>query len=65
MNTAKKILYQLIEEIPEKDIPDIISYVQFLKLKRDRELYDDLLNCSESSTEFWDNHIDDEAWNNV
>lgn len=65
MNTAKKTLYELIKDIPEKDILDIIDYVQFLKLKRERELYNDLLNCGGSSVDFWDNHIDDEAWNNV
>ncbi|MGD9567482.1 MAG: DUF2281 domain-containing protein [Sedimentibacter sp.] len=65
MGTAKKILYELIEEMPDKDISEVIDYVQFLKLKKDKELFSDLINCCESSLEFWNNDIDDEVWNNV
>lgn len=65
MNTAKTILYKLIEEIPERDILDIIDFVQYLKLKREKKLFKDLQNASESSIKFWDNDIDDEVWNNV
>jgi len=36
MNTAKKILFELIEEMSEKDIPEVIDFVQFLKMKRKR-----------------------------
>jgi len=63
MNTAKKILFELIEEMPEKDIPEVIDFVQFLKMKKEKELSNDLLNLSESSIEFWNNDIDDEVWN--
>ena len=65
MTTAKKYLYELIEEMPDKDISDVIDYVQFLKLKKEKDLCKDLLNSSESSIEFWNNDIDDEVWNNV
>ena len=65
MNTAKKILFELIEEVPDKDILDIIDFVQYLKLKREKELFKDLQFSSESSTKFWNNDIDDEVWNNV
>lgn len=65
MNTAKKILFELIEEIPEKDILNIIDFIQYLKLKREKDLYRDLQNASESSMDFWNNDIDDEVWNNV
>lgn len=65
MSTAKKILYELIEEMPDKDISEVIDYVQFLKLKKDKELYSDLIGCSESTIKFWNNNVDDEVWNNV
>ncbi|MGB4438603.1 MAG: DUF2281 domain-containing protein [Sedimentibacter sp.] len=65
MNSAKRVLYELIEVTPDKDIPDIIDYIQFLKLKREKETFKDLQNASESSIEFWNNNIDDEVWNNV
>lgn len=65
MDAAKKLLYDLIEEIPEKDLAEVIDFVQFIKLKREKELFKDLQKASESSTKFWNNDIDDEVWNNV
>ena len=37
MDAAKKLLYELIEEIPDKDITEVIDFVQYLKLKREKE----------------------------
>lgn len=65
MSTAKKILYKLIEEIPESQIPEVIDYISFLKSKKNRETFQDLTSADESSIEFWDNDIDDTVWNNV
>lgn len=65
MNTAKKILYKLIEEIPENQIPEVIDFISFLKNKKENEIFKDLISASESSIEFWNNDIDDEVWNNV
>ncbi len=65
MNTAKKILYKLIEEIPDNQIPEIIDFIGYLKLKKDKEVFKELLSVSESSIDFWNNDIDDEVWNNV
>lgn len=65
MNTAKKILFKLIDEIPENQIPEIIDFIRYLKSKKDNEAFKDLLSASESSIEFWNNDIDDEVWNNV
>ena len=65
MNTAKKILFKLIEDIPESQIPEIIDFISFLKSKKDNEAFKDFLSASESSIEFWNNDVDDEVWNNV
>lgn len=65
MSAAKKILYKLIEEIPENQLPEIIDFISFLKSKKDNEFFKDLTLVSESSAEFWYNDIDDEVWNNV
>lgn len=65
MNTAKKILFNLIEEIPENEISEVIDFIGYLKAKREKELYRDLQKASESSLDFWNNDIDDEVWNNV
>jgi hypothetical protein len=41
MDTAKKILYKLIEEIPENQIPEVIDFISFLKNKKDNEAFKD------------------------
>ncbi len=65
MNTAKKILLKLIDEIPESQIPEVIDFISFLKAKKDNQVFKDLELASESSMDFWNNDIDDEVWNNV
>ncbi|AYF55233.1 MULTISPECIES: hypothetical protein [Clostridium] len=65
MNTAKEILFNLIEEIPENEISEVIDFIGYLKLKREKELYKDLQKASESSLDFWNNDIDDEVWSDV
>ena len=65
MNTARHILFSLIEDVPENEILEVIDFIGYLKIKREKELYKDLQNISESSLSFWDNDIDDEVWNNV
>ncbi|MCY6483816.1 DUF2281 domain-containing protein [Clostridium aestuarii] len=65
MNTAKEILFNLIEKIPENQISEVIDFIGYLKVKREKELYKDLQKASESSLDFWNNDIDDEVWNDV
>ncbi|MCX7903076.1 MAG: DUF2281 domain-containing protein [Caloramator sp.] len=65
MNTAKKLLYDLIKDIPDDDVMEVIDFITFLKMKHDKKLFNDLRKSSESSLSFWDNDIDDEVWNNV
>jgi len=65
MNNAKKILLKLVDEIPESQIPEVIDFINFLKVKKDNQVFKDLELASESSMDFWNNDIDDEVWNNV
>jgi hypothetical protein len=65
MDTAKKILLKLIDEIPESQIPEVINFISFLKTKKDNQVFKDLELVSESSMGFWNNDIDDAVWNDV
>ena len=65
MNSAKKILLNLIEEIPEDNIPQVIDFIGYLKVKNEVDVFRELENASNSSIEFWNNDIDDEVWNNA
>ncbi len=65
MNTAKQILQNLIEEMPENEAIEVIDFIGYLKSKREKEQLKDLQNSSESSIEFWNNKKDDEEWNDI
>ena len=65
MNSAKKILLNLIDEMPEDKIPDVIDFIGYLKVKNEMDIFKELQNASISSIEFWDTDIDDEVWNNA
>jgi len=65
MNTARDYLHQLIEQITDKEIPEAIDFLEYLKLKKAKEEFKDLEDASLSSTDFWNNDIDDEVWNDV
>ena len=65
MNTAKDYLHKLIDEIGLDEVPEIIDFVEYLKIKKDKSNFKDLSDASMSSTEFWNNESDDEVWNNV
>lgn len=65
MNTCKKFLIKLIDEIPDNQVQEVIDFILFLKNKKDNQIFKDLTLASESSTGFWDNDIDDAVWNDV
>ncbi len=65
MNTAKQILLNLIDQIPESKISEVIDFIGYLKVKEEMNMFKELETASNSSLDFWDNDIDDEVWNNV
>ena len=65
MDTAKQILFKLIDEIPENQIYKIIDFIRYLKVKNGGTNFRELEETSESSMDFWDNDVDDEVWNNA
>lgn len=65
MNTAKQIITDLIEDMQEYELAEVIDFITFIKLKKEKQLYKDMIKASESSIDFWYNDIDDEVWNDV
>jgi len=59
-----EIINTLINEVPESQLPDIIDFLLYLRLKNDRAAIKDIEAAGISSTGFWDNP-DDEAWDHV
>lgn len=65
MNTAKDYVHKRIDELSEKEIPEVLDYIEFHKSKKIKEHSNDLQEASYSRMAFWDNPLDDEVWNNV
>ncbi|CAN7287391.1 DUF2281 domain-containing protein [Rossellomorea sp. LjRoot5] len=65
MNTPKERLLKIINEIPEQEVNKILDFAEYLKIKREKTLSDNLTKASESSLGFWDNDTDDKVWNDV
>jgi hypothetical protein len=65
LRVNKEEIKKLIDTIPEQDAAEVLDFIGYLKMKRERESFSDLEKASATSTEFWNNPIDDEVWNNV
>ena len=65
MSVNKEELKKLIDPIPEQDALEVLDFIGYLKMKREREAFRDLEKASMTSMDFWDNPVDDEVWNDV
>jgi len=65
MIKSRKYAHELIEQIPDREYPELIDFLKFLKSKSKKKEFKSLENASQSSMSFWDNDIDDEVWNDV
>lgn len=65
MNTAKDYVHKLIDELSDKDLPEVLDYIEYIKSKKMKDEFLDLQNSSQSSMSFWENQVDDEVWNNA
>ena len=62
---AKQTIYNLIEGLPNSQLSEIASFIMFIKMRDENKLHKDLEALSVSSTDFWNNEIDDKVWNDV
>lgn len=65
MSTAKQIAIRMLDEVPDEMLTDIITYIAFIKSRHSSKVFQELEEASLSSTDFWNNPIDDELWNHV
>jgi len=65
MQAVKKEIYTLVESLPDSQLTEIANFILFVKMRDESKRYKDLETLSVSSTEFWNNKIDDEVWNNA
>ncbi len=64
MSANREDLKRMIDNIPDKDLEEVLDFVGFLTMKREREALNNLEHASITSMDFWDNSVDDEIWNN-
>ena len=62
---SKQAIYHLIESLPTSQLSEVASFIVFIKMRDEDKLRKDFEALSASSTDFWNNEIDDEVWNNV
>ncbi|MCL2377668.1 MAG: DUF2281 domain-containing protein [Defluviitaleaceae bacterium] len=65
MQAVKQEIYTLVESLPDSQLNEIANFILFVKTRDESRRYKDLETLSVSSTEFWNNEIDDEVWNNA
>jgi len=65
MQAVKQEIYTLVESLPNSQLNEIVKFILFVKMRDESTRYRDLETMSVSSTEFWNNEIDDEVWNNA
>ena len=62
---AKQSVHNLVETLPNSLLPEVASFIMFIKMRDEKKLHKELEALSVSSTDFWNNEIDDEVWNDV
>ncbi|GIP36658.1 hypothetical protein J2TS4_58680 [Paenibacillus sp. J2TS4] len=65
MSVNREELKKMIDHITEQDAVEVLDFIGYLNMKREREALNNLERASVSSMDFWDNEVDDEVWNDV
>ena len=65
MQAVKQKIHQLVDTLPDSQLNEIANFILFVKMRNDKNTFTGLEKLSESSTDFWNNEIDDEVWNNA
>ena len=65
MQPINQTVYNLIEALPPSQLSEVASFITFIKMRDENKVFKDLEALSVSSTDFWNNEVDDEVWNDV
>ena len=65
MPAMKEQVHGLVDTLTDGQLLEMTSFIFFIKKRDGNAMEQDLISLSASSTDFWDNEIDDEVWNNV
>ncbi|MDQ0167273.1 DUF2281 domain-containing protein [Bacillus horti] len=65
MSVDREKLKRMIDYISEQEAIEVLDFIGYLNMKRERESLKNLEHASITSMDFWDNPEDDKAWNDV
>ncbi|MNI75068.1 hypothetical protein D3C73_1311940 [compost metagenome] len=65
MSVNREELKRMIDSITDQEAAEILDFIGYLNLKRERDTLINLEQASITSMGFWDNDLDNEVWNNV
>ena len=65
MSGDRQLIMRLLEDLPAQEFEKVIDFAQFLNRRLVQQENKDIVQASLSSTDFWDNEVDDAVWNNV
>ncbi|MCL2578358.1 MAG: DUF2281 domain-containing protein [Defluviitaleaceae bacterium] len=65
MQAVKQKIYKLVDTLPDCQLNEIANFIMFIKMRDEKNTFTGLEALSESSTDFWNNEVDDEVWNNA
>jgi len=65
LQAVKQEIYTLVESLLDSQLTEIANFILFVKMRDESKKYKDLEALSVSNTEFWNNEVDDEVWNNA
>jgi hypothetical protein len=65
LSVNREELKRIIDTIPEQDAVEVLDFIGYLNLRRERESLKNLEEASITSMGFWNNPTDDEVWNDV
>jgi len=63
--STKQAVHNLVDTLPTSLLSEVASFIVFIKMRDENKLHRELEALSISSTDFWNNEIDDEVWNDV
>jgi hypothetical protein len=65
VSVNREELKRMIDHMSEQEAAELLDFIGYLTMKREREALKNLEQASLTSIDFWDNPVDDEVWNDV
>ncbi|MEX1029968.1 MAG: DUF2281 domain-containing protein [Paenibacillaceae bacterium] len=65
MSVSREDLKRMIDHIADQDLTEVLDFIGYLNMRRERDTLRNLEQTNMTSMEFLRNTIDDEVWNGL